>query len=465
MQEALADRGSFRDPSGRVFRLGDDIYRTVSKRAQQHYDFVHSTGLIDDLIGQGRVVRTAEVEPSVLKDAAKGAYKVLQHERVPFVSYPYEWSFPLLKDAAILHLDIQIEALGRGVSLSDATAYNIQFRGAEPVFIDLLSLREYQEGELWFGHRQFCEQFLNPLLMRSMFGITHNSWYRGNLEGIETDKFANLIPWWKNFSFNVLSHVTLQARMQRSAVSTSKSAMKKAQAKGLSRNAYLHMLMQLRSWISKLEPKDTGLTVWQDYEQTHTYDSEEEEAKQRFIAEFCSKVKPEMIFDFGCNSGEYSEVALEAGATRAIGFDFDQGALERAFARSKAKGLDLLPLYLDAGNPSPDQGWNCEERKSLNGRDKADALMALAFEHHLAIGRNIPLNRVVEWLTSFAPTGVIEFVQKSDPTVQQLLMLREDIFDDYDEENFVQSLKSCARIVKKEKVAATGRTLFWYDRS
>ncbi|MEM7069628.1 MAG: class I SAM-dependent methyltransferase [Pseudomonadota bacterium] len=464
MAGMIEDQGSFRDPSGRVFRAGDEIFRTVSSLAKDHYEYVKSTGVLNDLIKRSQVVDTAEVDATAFKNAPEDTFKVLKHEKIPFVSYPYEWSFPLLKDAALLHLNIQIEALNRGVSFSDATAYNVQFKGINPVFIDTLSMREYREGELWSGHKQFCEQFLNPLLLRSMFGIPHNSWFRGNLEGIETEKFANLIPWWKNFSINVLTHITMQARMQRNAVGVSKDAMDKAQSKGLSKNAYIHILHQLRDWIAKLQPKDTGSTVWQDYEQTHTYNSEEEEAKRRFIGEFCDAVRPEMILDFGCNSGEYSEVALSSGAKRSIGFDFDQGALERAYARAKAKGMDFLPLYLDAANPSPSQGWNSEERSALNARDKADALIALAFEHHLTIGRNIPMDRMVDWLTSFASTGVIEFVQKSDPTVQQLLMLREDIFDDYNEENFVRCLQASNRIVKKERVASTGRTLFWYER-
>ena len=465
MGMAKADLGSFRDPCGTVFRMGDEIYRAVMMPGREHYDFVQSKGLLDELAETGKLVETREVDRKVLNGDAGGAYKVLQHSRVPFVSYPYEWSFPMLKQAALLHLEIQLQALESGITLSDASAYNIQFKGPKPVFIDTLSFREYREGEIWVGHKQFCEQFLNPLLLRSLFGMTHNSWYRGNLEGIETEKLASLLPWYRNFSLNILSHVTLQARLQRKAVSVGEEAMKQARNRGLSKTAFTHMLIQLRDWIKKLEPKDTGKTVWGDYEQTHTYGSDEEAAKQRFIAEFCNKVKPAMMFDFGCNSGEYSQVALESGAERAVGFDFDQGALERAFARATSQKLDLLPLYLDAANPSPGQGWNNQERKSLNGRDRADALMALAFEHHLAIGRNIPMNRVVEWLVSFAPVGVVEFVQKSDPTVQQLLMLREDIFDTYTEDNFERFLKDNARIIKKERVATTGRTLYWYDRS
>jgi ribosomal protein L11 methylase PrmA len=176
-------------------------------------------------------------------------------------------------------------------------------------------------------------------------------------------------------------------------------------------------------------------------------------------------VKPKQLWDIGCNTGDYSEVALTSGATQVVGFDFDQGALERAYARAKAKTLNFLPLFQDGANPSPDQGWANAERKSVMSRGPADAIVALAFEHHLAIGRNIPLPGVVDALVKMAPQGVIEFVQKKDPTVQQLLALREDIFPDYTPETFETAMKARARIVKQETVSASGRTLYWYDRS
>jgi ribosomal protein L11 methylase PrmA len=390
---------------------------------------------------------------------------VLRHERVPFISYPYEWSFPLLKAAALHHLDIQIAALKQGVSLSDASAYNIQFNGPKPVFIDLLSFKRYRDGEVWAGHRQFCEQFLNPLLLRALFGIPHNNWFRGSLEGIETDKLARMMPWWRNFSFNILTHVTMQARLQASAMRDNGKGVAKARSVKLSKDGYLNMLRAMKRWIGTLKPRDTGATVWQHYAENTTYRSDEQQRKRQFVADFCHKTKPNSLWDVGCNTGEYSEVALESGADKVIGFDFDQGALERAYARATAKSLDLLPLFQDGANPSPDQGWANGERKSVARRGGADAVMALAFEHHLAIGRNVPLPRVVEWLVAMAPKGIIEFVQKSDPTVQQLLALREDIFPDYTIEAFEAALGARASILRKERVSDAGRTLYWFDRS
>ena len=465
MTKAFADAGSYRDPSGRVYEAGGEIYRAVMERAAPEFAHLRDSGLLAKLAGKGRIVATEEVDHTVLREAGVEAPMVLRHARIPFVSYPYEWSFPLLKAAALLHLDIHIEALRHGMSLSDASAYNVQFRGVKPTFIDVLSFRRYREGEVWAGHRQFCEQFLNPLLLRAFFGIPHNSWFRGSLEGIETAYLARMMPLWRNLSFNVLSHVTLQARFQAKAMSDNEGGVARARAVKLPKLAFERMLLSLRQWIAGLEPRDTGATVWQHYAENTTYESEEQQAKRRFVAEFASKVKPKTLWDVGCNTGDYSEVALASGAGRVIGFDFDNGALERAYARARAKSLDLLPLFQDGANPSPNQGWANGERKSAASRGGADAMMALAFEHHLAIGRNVPLDQVVDWLIAMAPAGVIEFVQKSDPTVQQLLALREDIFPGYTQEAFERAISSRARIVKSERVSASGRTLYWYQRA
>jgi ribosomal protein L11 methylase PrmA len=465
MSAPLIDLGSFRDPNGRVFRAGDEIFRTVSPRARGDYDFVQSTGLIDRLIGQGRLVATAEVGRIALPGPGASAYKVLRHARIPFVSYPYEWPFPLLKSAALLHLSVQIEALRLGVSLSDASAYNVQFNGIQPIFIDALSFKRYREGETWSGHRQFCEQFLNPLLLRAYLGIPHNAWFRGSLEGIDTAALDAMLPFWRKLSLNVFSHVVLPARALRHIANGDEDIMRRAKAVTVPRQRYLAMLQQLRDWISTLEPRDTGRTIWQSYETTNTYANTEANAKHDFIAEFASKVRPGTLWDMGCNSGAYAQTALAAGATRVIGFDADQGALEHAYVRAKAKSLDLLLLYQDGANPSPNQGWASEERLSVTGRGGADAVIALAFEHHLAIARNVPLDRVVGWLAGLAPAGVIEWVEKTDPTVQHLLALREDIFDGYTKPAFEAALSANARLVKSEIVSSAGRTLYWFDRS
>jgi ribosomal protein L11 methylase PrmA len=233
----------------------------------------------------------------------------------------------------------------------------------------------------------------------------------------------------------------------------------------LPRAAYHGLLAQLRGWIARLEPRGHTRTTWSDYETSHTYANAEHQAKHEAVKAFIAAKRPAMVWDFGCNTGEYSQLALDSGAARVVGFEADHGALERAFARAAGGTLAFLPLYMDAANPSPDQGWAQRERAGLLSRGPAEALLALAFIHHLAIGRNVPLDHIAAWLTSCARSGIVEFVQKSDPTVQLMLSTREDIFDTYTEEAFAAALARHARIVERRVISAAGRTLFQFETS
>lgn len=466
MNTSQAHPGSFRDPSGQLYQLDNRIFRTVTDGGASDFEFVRSTGLIDGLVAD-RVALPAElVNPQVLGRTAKRARYVLEHPKLPFISYPYEWCFSALKAAALLDLDIHLRALDRGVTLADASAYNIQFRGTRPIFIDYLSFRRYHDGEIWVGHRQFCEQYLNPLLLRAFLGVPHNAWYRGTQEGISAIELNRLLPLRRKLSWNVFTQVVLQAHFQKMALRDGRVASAKDLRNArLPLPAFRRMLRRLRAWIAGLNPADTGKTTWSDYAADNTYNEEEANKKKTSVAEFTARWKPSLIWDLGCNTGDYAKTALEAGATYAVGFDLDQGAVEAAFQRAQTENLDLLPLVLDIANPSPSQGWAENERQGLRDRGPADAILALALVHHLAIGRNVPLDQVVTCLVGLAPAGIVEFVPKADPMVQRLLELREDIFSDYNEENFLASLQRQARIIKAETVSQSGRKLVWFYRS
>lgn len=459
------NQGSFRDPSGRIYEHDGRIFRTVNEVARSSYESARDNGVFVDLEARRRLVSTVEVPVDNWPEGIPTAAYLLEHERVRLISYPYEWCFGQLKAAALHHLDLQIDLLERNFVLSDATAYNIQFIGAKPIFIDVLSVRPYVEGEFWQGHRQFCEQFLNPLLLRSLFGVAHNGWFRGNLEGIASADLARLLSLRHNLSWNILSHVTLQAKAEAHAVSSPVSALEKAKrSKSLSRMGYQGILTQLRNWIEKLHPANQSKTIWGDYAKTNTYTNVEADVKKQAVRDFAARVQPRTLVDLGCNTGDYSVAALEGGAESVIGFDFDQRAVDLAYAKAVEQSLNYLPLWLDAANPSPNQGWRQAERLGFAERVKADAMIALAFEHHLAIGKNAPLPQVVDWLIQTAPTGIIEFVPKHDETVQQMLALRDDVFADYSEETFLQSLEAKARVVNKQVVSSSGRTLFTYEK-
>ena len=463
MSTLSRDAGSFRDPSGSVFVAGNRVFRTVTASAAADFEQVRRTGILRNLIDDGLVIDERPAEHGVLGDLGDRVVHVAEHPKLPFISYPYEWCFHALQDAALLQLDVHLRCLERGVTLSDASAYNIQFLGPRPVFIDTLSFRPYRDGEVWTAHRQFCDQFLNPLLLRSLLGIPHNAWYRGNVEGIAVQHLANALPLRAKLSWNVIKHVVLQAALER--MSTGARGAGTARDIRLPLDALRAILTGLRKWIAALRPRERDRTAWRDYAENNSYSSEEARSKADFIRQFAAATRPNVLWDLGCNTGEYSRAALEAGAGLSIGFDFDIGALERAYLRARTEKLNLLPLYLDVMNPSPSQGWAQRERKGIHERGPADGLLALALVHHLAIARNVPLDYVVDWLVGLAPAGVIEFIQKSDPMVAELLRLREDIFPDFTEANFERALSSRARICRVEQVSATGRKLYWFERS
>jgi ribosomal protein L11 methylase PrmA len=459
---AVVEAGSFRDPGGRVFRAGETILRTVTDAAAENFAAVSQSGVLRRLADSGKLVDFADVTDQAPAYGLDAARYVLSHPRIPFISYPYEWSFSLHKAAALAHLDLHLKLLTDGFTLSDATAYNMQFDGVRPVFIDHLSVRPYQDGEIWAGHRQFCMQFLNPLLMWALLDLQPSHWFRGSLEGIAPEDLTKLIPMHKRLSLTVLTHVIAQAAMQNRSVKSTPAGSARYRTAKLPRSGFEGMLQGLRSFIAKLEVP-SHRTVWGDYAQNTSYSTPEMAAKHAFVREMVGAVQPALLYDIGCNSGDYSIAALEAGAQSVIGFDFDQGALEIAYRRAVEGNHKFLPLWLDAANPSPAQGWGQAERSGFSGRATPDALLALAVIHHIAIGRNVPLDMATDWLVSHAPRGVIEFPHKADPMVQTLLAQREDIFPDYEVAKFAELLGQRARIVKQVDVLPT-RTLFWFDR-
>ena len=427
--------------------------------AIESFNSVRDTGLLDGLVSDGWLVPFQDVDVGTAGLQGLAPAAVLEHPRLPFISYPYEWPFGALKQAALHHLRVHLRALEHGVTLSDATAYNIQFQGGSPVFIDHLSFVPYTDGEFWTGHRQFCQQFLNPLLLRSHLGVPHNAWYRGELEGIPTEHLSKLLPLRRKLSLNVLMHVTLQARFQRNFSDTeSAKEIRSAKQSALPMATFRRMLEKLASWIENLSPPE-GQTEWADYAGCNSYNDAAADMKRRYIEKFVAESESAVVWDLGCNTGDYSVAALTAGAEYVVGFDVDQGALDKAFDRVRKENLNLLPLYFDATNPAPEQGWAEGERRGMAERGPADAILALALIHHIAISGNVPLARATEWLTGLGKAGVIEFVPKSDPMVQRLLQLREDIFPDYEEAHFLEALKKHADITDVSHVPDSDRKL------
>lgn len=391
---------------------------------------------------------------------------VLEHQPIPHISYAYEWPFELLKRAALAHIDLHLALLEKNFSLVDGNSYNMQFLGVNPKFIDIPSVVPYQDGEPWLGYAQFCEQFIAPLCLSADIGVPHQAWLRGSPNGISLQHISRLLPYRKRLSFNRFVHIMLHGKMQARHSATSENVRETTSiSRSLNKKSQINFLTSLRHLVDSFHSNSSDQTEWEDYENLGHYGDDAKSSKFDFVQMAVKAQAPDLLWDLGCNSGEYAELSLSSGASYVVGFDLDLGALDRAVIRSNRRGLNFLPLYSDALNPSPNQGWAEQERSGFKNRSKPDMILALALIHHIVISGNVPLDKAVDWMTSLAPSGVIEFVTKEDQMVKRLLSNRVDHFLDYNLDSFESYLSVSAKIVKKVKIQNGSRVLYFYERS
>jgi ribosomal protein L11 methylase PrmA len=452
-------RGSFRDPSGFVYTRGGILYRQINKVFADEFDACVTSGLYDALADDGLLVphRAADVERAATGDA----HAVIEPTRVDFVSYPYEWSFGQLKDAALLTLELQERALARGFVLRDASAYNVQFQDARPVFIDTLSFERYREGSPWAAYKQFCEHFLVPLLLMSTRDVRCGRLLREYLDGIPLDFGSALLPRRTWASPAALLHVHLHARATRRYEGASVAEVTKSRSMG--KRALLTLVGGLRGAVAGMTWEPAG-TEWADYTSDHNYTDAALDAKRCLVRDYLAPLGARTVWDLGGNTGLFSRVAREV-VPSVVCFDYDPAAVERNYRRVRAAGeRGLLPLVLDVMNPSPAAGWAHEERMSLEARGPADVLMALALVHHLAISNNVPLPRVAEAFARLGRALIVEFVPKADSQVVRLLRNRPDIFPDYTQEGFEAAFAPAFELVKRQRVGDSQRWLYLMRR-
>ena len=452
--------GSFRDPSGFVFIRDGAVYRQVSPSYQANYDHLLGSGLYADLTERQLLVPHIETDSHAPGD--QEAYKVLKPLQIPFISYPYEWSFSQMKDAALLTLAVQKRALSRGMALKDASAYNVQFSGGKPILIDTLSFEIYQEGQAWVAYKQFCQHFLAPLMLMSRKDIRLSQLLRVNIDGIPLDLASAIAPKTTYRRLGLLMHLHLHARAQQRYKDASRAARSMGR-KGIGKQSLLQIADSLRSTINGLRWRH-DLTDWSDYYEGESYLEAAFGDKLALVAEFLELIKPGFVMDLGANTGEFSRLASGAGAFT-VSADSDPGVVEANYLKVKdEKEKNVLPLLLDLVNPSGSIGWANAERQSLAERSKADCLLALALIHHLAISNNVPLTSVAEYFAGLAKWLVIEFVPKSDKQVQKLLRTRDDIFDRYTVEGFEASFRESYETVKTRPLQDSARILYLMRR-
>lgn len=445
--------GSFRDPSGHLFYRDGRLYRQVNTLYRENYDHLMTSGLYETLSASGLLIPHREVDTPGTQSGT--VYKVIEPDVVPFVSYPFEWCFSQLKDAALLTLEVQKRALDFGMTLKDCSNYNVQFRCGKPVFIDTLSFEHYVEGRPWVAYRQFCQHFLAPLALMRYKDIRLSQLLRNYLDGIPLDLASTLLPWHTNLVFSLLSHIHLHAKSQKQFAGKTVDIEKHT----MGRLAFLGLIDSCESAINRLK-WTAGGTEWSAYYENTNYSTEALEHKKQIVGTYLDRTKGNIVWDFGANTGVFSRLASGRGLYT-VAFDNDPAAVEINYRESVKKNeTSLLPLWLDITNPSPGIGWNNRERMSLIERGPADTACALALVHHLALSNNLPLKKIAEFFRSVCGNLIIEFVPKRDSQVQRMLSTREDIFPGYTQAAFEEDFLNYFTLLDSTPIKDSERTVY-----
>ncbi|MFC1838814.1 SAM-dependent methyltransferase [Thermodesulfobacteriota bacterium] len=458
MRNDVREYGSFRDPSGFIFYKNDSIYRQINKSYRENYDFLISSNLYDALVKEHLLIPHMEVD--VEGPSPENEYKVIKPKKIPFISYPYEWCFSQLKDAALCMLSIQKKALEYGMSLKDSNAYNIQFLDGKPILIDTLSVEKYKEGQPWIGYRQFCQHFLAPLALMSLKDIRLNQLSRVFIDGIPLGLARKILPIRSYVRFSLFSHIYIHSKYQKAF--SNKTAIDKNKKMG--RFGMLGLLDNLESAVNKLNwyPGDTE---WNNYYDETNYSGEALQKKKEIVTDLLDRIKPSGVWDIGANTGAFSRIASEKGI-ETISFDIDPSCVEKNYLESKQSSQKkILPLLLDLTNPSPGLGWQHNERMSILERGPVDTVLALALIHHLAISNNLPLIRIASFFADIGKSLIIEFVPKEDSQVQKLISTREDIFVDYSRRSFEESFMKYFKIIDSIPIEGTVRILYLMEKA
>ncbi|MCX2981307.1 class I SAM-dependent methyltransferase [Halieaceae bacterium IMCC14734] len=454
---------SFRDPSGFVFSHEGSIYRQINAAGRANYDQLMQTGLYKQLIEKNLLIPHTEIYDST-ELLPKHAYKIIQPSQLPYISYPYEWCFSQLKDAAILTLKVQANALKFGMSLKDASAYNVQFLDGRPFFIDTLSFESYREDTPWVAYKQFCQHFLAPLALMAYTDIELAKLLVTNIDGIPLPLASKLLPMKTRLNLALTAHIHLHAKLQVNYASSEKGSEGKKTA-GLSRKGLQAMVQNLANVVNKLEWKLPN-TEWGDYYQNTNYSDKAADNKRAIVHNYLQLIPEELnlVQDLGANTGVFSRVAA-THCKQVISQDIDPVAVEANYREAKKQGpSNITPLIQNLFAPSPSIGWKNCERDSFTKRAQCDALLALALIHHIALSNNVPLENIAEMFAGIARWVILEFVPKSDSQVERLLATREDIFPDYTEEGFERSIDAYFTVIEKQKVSGSCRVLYLLKR-
>lgn len=464
------DTASFRDPSGYVFRYGERIFRALDATSAALLRALETQGHLARWAQAGLIVGTRFVSDPALQAELAGAQPgfaaFLEHDRIAPITYPYEWSVSMLADAGRLTLRLQGELLKLGLALKDATAYNVQFVRGRPVFIDLTSIEKPARLDLWFALGQFNRMFLYPLLLVKHAGWDLRSYFLSNLDGRSTLQVGQAFSFLRRWSPELILDVGLPYALEKKVKAGKAFAPKAPAAGGATGNptGQAMTLRRLDKKIAALAEAIAPATVWGDYTRICSYDSEAEASKKELVREFLRQVQPADVLDVGCNTGDYSRLAAECGAS-AMATDFDVGAVEQMYRRLRQEPAAIVPMVVDIANPSPGIGYRNAERASFLDRAKPDCVLALAVLHHLLVGANLPMAAVRDLFAGIAQKHlVLEFVPTDDPMFRKLVEFRVDLFADVTLARCLAVFGEKFALLRQEPIRHSPRTLLLFAK-
>ncbi|OGG09829.1 hypothetical protein A2154_00460 [Candidatus Gottesmanbacteria bacterium RBG_16_43_7] len=454
MRKIKPDSSSFRDPDGFVFSVKGEIYRAIRDTYRLNYEFFINSGLYEHLKSLNYIIPHQDIKfPKVGSDI----FKIIKPQKIPYVSYPYEWTFSELKDAALLTLRIELEALKYKMSLKDGSGYNIQFLNGKPVFIDTTSFEIYRENTPWTAYGQFCRHFLSPLSLMAYKDPFFNQIQRLYLDGISLDKVSRLLPFRSYFNLPIFIHIHLHAKS--SQLYKNKTVFKQNQKFTLA--AFNGIVKNLITAVENLKWR-RGDMHWSTYYDSLSYSPEAFRSKNMIFDKYLKLALPESLIDIGANTGHFSKIAAKKGIFT-IALDNDPVVMDCLYQECQINNIrNLMPLVVDITNPSPDLGWENEERISLLKRGPVSMVSMLAVVHHLAIRQNIPFEMISKFLASLCRWLIIEFIPKDDVMVQKLLSNRKDIFFQYNQKHFEKVFSQRFIRLNQTKIADSNRVMYLF---
>ncbi len=454
------ESGSFRDPANSVVYLDGRVLRGLDAKAAADFSTFSATSAFAELRDSGKIIGTRQLGDEEIPSEVAGRFSgVLEHQRVPFISYPYEWSFSMLQDAGALHLEILLACLEDGVSMKDGYSFNLQFLGVNPVFIDIGSFEPVPSGP-WIGYRQFCQTILYPLMLEAHLDIPFQRTLMGHLDGITPSEMNRLLRGTSKYRRGVMRNVTLQAATDKRFDRGGRKTQEDLGNSGFGAELNKALAKKLLKTVTELK-SDRADSGWSAYRSTCSYSEEDREAKERFVTETASAGEIGVAWDLGANDGAYARL-IAKHAQQVIAVDYDDVTVDAMYRSFKEDGVtNILPIVMNLVDPSPARGWRGTERKAFTDRGKPDLVLALALVHHLALAANVPLSQIVEWFADIGGKLIVEFVEPHDPMAERLLGNKElGMFPDYRIEEFERLLRLRFEITSSLKLPSGRRTLY-----